>query len=95
MFFFDNSLLSERLLKKIMPLSMFLICLWVAVGCTSSGKVPCPEIGGKPKFAMFHKKPDPTKPNEEGFGQSKRTEYNKNGLMKKKSYKSLKYKPKH
>lgn len=63
------------------------------IGC-NSGKIPCPKIGGKQKFALFRKKADPTIPNQEGFGQSKLTAYDKNGLMKKKNYKNLKQKPK-
>ena len=67
-----------------------------AYGLTScnSGKMPCPSVGGKPKFALFRKKADPAKPNEAGFGQTQSVGYHKNGLIKKKSYKSLKHKPK-
>ncbi|PSR54396.1 hypothetical protein AHMF7605_13195 [Adhaeribacter arboris] len=62
-------------------------------GCHSS-KIPCPEIGGGHKFSIFRKKADADNPGQEGFGQSKLVGYDKNGLMKKKSYKSLKQKPK-
>lgn len=93
MFKSANTLFTGQLVNLIRSFSLGLLCVFFVAGCNSS-KVPCPEIGGKPKFAMFHKKADPTKPNEEGFGQSKPMEYTKNGLMKKKSYKSLKYKPK-
>ncbi len=64
----------------------------ILAGCHSSG-IPCPKIGGKRGFALFKKKADPTQPNEAGFGQSQRTNYGKDGLMKKKAYKSPKPKP--
>lgn len=73
----------------VLPL---LLSFTVLAGCNSS-KIPCPKIGGKQKFALFRKKADPAKPNEAGFGQSQLVGYDKNGLMKKKSYKSLKKKP--
>lgn len=63
------------------------------IGCTN-GKIPCPSVGGKQKFALFRKKADPAKPNEAGFGQTQSVDYHKNGLVKKKNYKSLKHKPK-
>ncbi|QNF31728.1 hypothetical protein HUW51_02950 [Adhaeribacter swui] len=74
-------------------LPVLLIYLVLLTSC-NSGKIPCPKIGNKRGLAFFKKKADPTIPNQEGFGQSKPTSYDKNGLMKKKSYKSLKQKPK-
>ena len=70
-----------------------IICSVILLGC-NSGKIPCPKIGNKKGLAFFKKKADPTIPNQERFGQSKPMGYDKNGLMKKKSYKSLKQKPK-
>lgn len=74
-------------------LAIILISCVLLASC-NSGKIPCPKIGNKRGLALFKKKADPTVPNQEGFGQSKPVGYNKNGLMKKKSYKNLKQKPK-
>ncbi|MDQ3290389.1 MAG: hypothetical protein M3Q05_03765 [Bacteroidota bacterium] len=64
--------------------------LVILSGC-SSGTIPCPKIGGGQGFSLFRKKADA---GQEGFGQSKKVGYDKNGLMKKKGYKSPKQKPK-
>ncbi|WP_147275705.1 hypothetical protein [Adhaeribacter pallidiroseus] len=74
-------------------LAIIIICSIILTGCNRS-KIPCPKIGNKRGLAIFKKKADPTIPNQEGFGQSKPVGYDKNGLMKKKSYKNLKQKPK-
>ncbi|QMU30202.1 hypothetical protein [Adhaeribacter radiodurans] len=72
---------------------LFLFSFVILSGC-NSGKIPCPEPGGGRKFTIFRKKADTANPGQEGFGQSKLVGYDKNGLMKKKSYKGLKQKPK-
>ncbi len=90
---FGVSFLVER--KSALKLfGLFLILSSTLLCSCNSGKIPCPKVENKQKVALFRKKADPTIPNQEGFGQSKPTEYNKNGLMKKKSYKNLKQKPK-
>lgn len=79
-------------MQKYLKISYFFIIIVVLFTSCKSGKIPCPDIGSKNKFSLFKKKADPAKPKEAAMGG--RADFDKNGLLKKKKYKSLRNKSK-
>ena len=78
--------------QKDRPILAFFILVLVVFSSCKSGKIPCPDFGSKNKFSLFRKKADPSKTREAAMGE--KVNYDKNGLLKKKNYKSLRNKPK-